>query len=306
MAFERVVYRTLPDKSSGWVFPFHLSLEGMESVLLCRCDEDYDHLEKSIYLAAYKCNVLVVIGIVMSNHGHAVLLAQDGSQVVSMGELIKKRHSQYLSWKYHEKGILAASPVDIRNLDSDWYVRNALAYVVRNAVDTGSRIEDYRWSGYRAMFVGGRCPAGRKRVADMGRREQNALFRTHEDMRAVPWIVNAEGSVEPVSACDYQYLESAFANDQAFFLKSVGTVNMAEMRQKLSLNTRVRQTDTQMLAIINEIAGRWYNLSLSQLTPERKAKLLPYLYRSYRTSIPQLARCMQYPREVVSRLLSVP
>ena len=109
--------------------------------------------------------------------------------------------------------------------------------------------------------------------------------------------------MEPASACDYQYLESAFAHDQAFFLKTIGTVNTAEMRQKLSLNKRVRQTDNQIQAVVSDLAGRWFQKDIKDLTPEQKARLLPYVHHSYRTSIPQLARCLQLPRDVVSALL---
>ena len=155
--FQRIVTRMLPDGSTSRVYPFHISLEGMESVLLCRDDEDFDHLEKSTYLAARKNNVIVVISIEMSNHGHTVALAKDYDAALGTGILIKKRHSQYLNWKYGEKSILSRSQVDVRYLDSDTYVRNALAYVPRNALDAGARVEDYRWSGYRGMFVEGRC-----------------------------------------------------------------------------------------------------------------------------------------------------
>ena len=269
MAFERIVTRTLPDNTTRRVFPFHLSLEGMESVLLCRDDEDYDHLEKSVYLSARECNTLVVIGIAMSNHGHAVVLATDYAAVIGMGEQIKKRHSQYLSWKYGERNLLRLSTPDVQYLDSEWYVRNALAYVPRNALDAGARIEDYRWSGYRGMFVEGRCPPGGRPVASMSRREREALFRSHQDLSKVPWIVNADGGVEPASACDYPYLESAFAHDQAFFLKTIGTVNTAEMRQKLSLNKRIRQTDNQIQAVVSDLAGRWFQKDIKDLTPEQ-------------------------------------
>ena len=304
MAFQRIVTRMLPDGSTCRVYPFHISLEGMESVLLCRDDEDFDHLEKSTYLAARKSNVIVVISIAMSNHGHTVALAKDYDDAIQTSILIKKRHSQYLNWKYGEKSILSLSQVDVRYLDSDTYVRNALAYVPRNALDAGARVEDYRWSGYRGMFVEGRCSPGGRSVALLTRREREAVFRTHEDLSTVPWIINQDDAVEPASACDYQYLESAFFHDQAFFLKTIGTVNMAEMRQTLVLNGRVRQTDSQMVSIIADLSNRWFQKSFAELTPALKARLLPYVYRAHRTSIPQLARCLQLSRDMVTDLLS--
>lgn len=304
MAFERIVFRKLPDGTNCKVYPFHISLEGMESVLLCRDEEDYDQLEKAFYLGAYKSNCLVIMHIAMSNHGHAGILAPDMGAAMRVGEMIKKRHSQFLSWKYNESGILAGSSVDVQYLDSDWYVRNALAYIPRNALDAQERIEDYPWSGYRGVFVDGRCPAACRRVSALSRRERERLFRTHEDLSTVPWLLNASGSVEPASACDWQYLESAFNHDQSFFLKTIGAVNMAEMQQKLQMNQRIRHTDAEMLAIVNNMADKFYHRSATELTPEMKARLLSYLYRGYRTSIPQLARCLQMPREIVAELVT--
>lgn len=296
--------RNLPDGKVRKVFPFHISLEGMETTLLCRDDEDYDHLEKSFYVSAHMANCLVIIAIAMSNHGHCSLLAVSIESAFKAASLIKKRHSQYLSWKYKEKAVLARSDVSVKYLDSDWYVRNALAYIPRNAIDAGSRVEDYRWSGYRGMFAEGRCPDAVRRVADMSRREREAIFHTHEDLSGVPWLVNADGSVEPASACDHAYLESAFSNDQAFFLKTIGTVNVPEMQQMLVTSGRHSRTDTEMLAVIKQLADKWYHKTVPEMTPEIKAKLLPYLYKSYRTTVPQLARCLGMPRDVVAGLLS--
>ena len=104
-----------------------------------------------------------------------------------MVKSVKKRHSQYLSWKYNERGILSRARMDVRYLDSDWYVRNALAYIPRNAEDAGCRIEDYRWSGYRGMFVQGKSPAACRSVIGLSRREREDLFHTHLDLSKVPW-----------------------------------------------------------------------------------------------------------------------
>ena len=77
------------------------------------------------------------------------------------------------------------------------------------------------------------------------------------------------------------------------------------MRQMLVISGRKRQTDTEMLAIVKNLADKWYGKTLMELTPEMKARILPYLYRSYHTTIPQLARCLGMPRDVVATLLPV-
>lgn len=304
MEFKRIVTRTLPNGKASKVYPFHISLEGLESNLLCRDDEDYDHLVKSFLIGSYKHNCIIIIYIAMSNHGHIALLSEDMNCAYNAARSIKKRHSQYLSWKYNEKSLLARSDISVKYLDSDSYLRNALAYIPRNALDAGSRIEDYPWSSYRGVFSQGRCPSAIRSVSSLSRRERESIFRTHEDLNNVPWLLNAENNVEPASACDYQYLESAFKCDQAFFLRTIGSLNLSQMRQQLVVNGRIRQTDTEMLAVIKDMADRWFHKPMLDLTPEQKARMLPYLYRSYRTSIPQLARCLSMNRNVVSGLLS--
>ena len=68
---------------------------------------------------------------------------------------------------------------------------------------------------------------------------------------------------------------------------------------------RQKHTDTEMMAVIMEMADKFYGRSVPDLSPDMKAKMITYLYRSYRTSVPQLARCLQLPRELTARLLPV-
>ena len=117
------------------------------------------------------------------------------------------------------------------------------------------------------------------------------------------WIVNVHGELEPASACDHEYLESAFGNDQAFFLKTIGTVDMAEMQQKLVDNPRQRQNDTELLKTIDSISQGWFKCKLLDLPLEKKARLLPYVYRAYHTSISQLARCFGLDRDTVTKMI---
>ena len=48
-----------------------------------------------------------------------------------------------------------------------------------------------------------------------------------------------------------------------------------------------------------EIALRWFKTELSDMSQEMKSRLVPHLYRSYNTSVPQLARCVGLSQETV-------
>lgn len=293
--------RRLPDGSVRKVYPYHVSLEGMAQLVLCRDEEDYDVMIKYIFICAKRKNVIVVIYIAMSNHGHATILAtcQEDADAFKVEWL--RMYSQYFSKKYRQRKVLRHTSAVAIYLDSDWYVRNTLAYVPKNALDAASRVEDYRWSGYRGMFCQGKASAGLRRASTLNRREKEACFHTHDSLDGLPWVLNADGGLEPASACDYDYLESAFGNDQAFFLKIIGTVNMAEMQQKLVDNPRQRQNDTELLKTIDSISQGWFKCPLLDLPLEKKTRLLPYVYRAYRTSIAQLARCFGMVPDEVAR-----
>lgn len=303
MAFERICTRKLPDGSFRKVYPYHVSLEGMAELVLCRDDEDYDMMVKCIFICARRKNVIVVIYIAMSNHGHATVLATGQEDADAYKVEWLRMYSQYFSRKYGQRKVLRHTSAVAIYLDSDWYLRNTLAYVPKNALDAMSRVEDYRWSGYRGMFTQGKTPDGFRTAASLTRREKEACFHTHDSLKALPWIVTVNGELEPASACDHAYLESAFNNDQAFFLKTIGMVDMAEMQQKLVDNPRQWQNDSEMLKTIDGISQGWFKCKLLDLPLEKKARLLPYVYRGYHTSVSQLARCFGLNRDTVTKMI---
>ena len=298
MAFQRVVEWILPDSSVVKVYPFHVCLEGTESVLLCQDDEDFDHLEKSFFLGALDANALVVSEIVLATRGLCAVLAVNWEGAEAVGEFVKKRHSQFLAKKYEQRQVMARTRISVQYLDTDEYVRNALAYILRNAVDLGFHIEDYPWSSFRGMVAG-----EVRSVSSLTHREKEVLFRTHKDLSGVPWLVDDKGRIVPASACDCAYVESALGSNQAYFLRRIAEVNPAEMYQKLVLNNHVWQNDTKFKVCVTDVAGRWFQKEVLALTTVEQAKLIIYLFRSYYTSVAQLARCLQLRKEDVRRVL---
>ena len=128
-------------------------------------------------------------------------------------------------------------------------------------------------------------------------------MHTGDDLTDVRWLLDDQNRLIPASICDSVYLEQAFNNDPAFFLKTVGSLNVAEMDWKLVDAPRRRLTDTEFLTSVNEVSERWFNLPAGGLSPERKRRLIPYIDRTMRTSIPQLARAFGLSRDEVEKML---
>ena len=119
MALTRPVTRILPDGNIGKVMPFHISLEGLERVILCKCDADCDILVKMMALAARRKNVIVIIYAVVSNHAHIAVLARSYEEARAFGIELKKTYSMYFSKRYHESKTMHRTSVDVQFLDTD-------------------------------------------------------------------------------------------------------------------------------------------------------------------------------------------
>lgn len=298
------VSRYLPDGSFSIVMPFHICLKGLEDAVLCRDDEDYDMFVKIIFLASWSKNVIVVIYSVLSNHFHASVLAASQEDADACGEEIKRRYSMWLSRKYLEKNTLCGARASALIIKDKWHLRNTLAYIPRNALDNGQNVDTYKWSGYRGMFCR-KQPEGLRPVSSLSRREVRIIFHSGDKLDRVPWELNELNEIEPVSACDHAYLEQAFGYDQAFFMKTIGSLNIAEIRYSVEEQPFNMTPDTEFRKIIDDVSVKWYGKNLSGIPLGKKYGLLPYVYRTSKTTVSQLARVFALDRETVRAVIGI-
>lgn len=309
---KRIVSRELPSGEIRAVRPFHITMKGLKQTILCRDNEDYGVMVKYIAVCAHRKNVIVIIYAVVSNHCHVAILAADYQDAIRFADEIKRNYAQWFQTKYFEKQILKNTDVQAISLDSEWYVRNALAYIPRNALDNGESVGTYKWSGYRAMFT----PSSKKTeglpVCTFTRREQDRVMHTREPLKKTHWLVDSEGDLIPSTFCDVAYLEQVFNHDQVFWLKTIGSLNPAEMEEKLVHAPRTLLPDSEFYKVVTDIVQRWYgpesghNQPVSgpaKLAREKKIRLLPYLWRTRKTTFRQLARVLNLDLESVKTAL---
>ncbi len=300
---RRTFPQELPDGTVRQLHPFHISMEGLETAVLCRDDADYDAIVKILCVAARRKKVLVIIYAVVSNHCHVAILAANQGDADAYGQEIKRMYAMWFRRRYGEEGILRHTDIKAIWLDSDWYVRNALAYIPRNALDNGCPVQDYRWTGYRAMFRQGYERNTGRKVASLTKRERERILHTGDDLSDVRWLLNEREELIPDSFCEHRYLEQAFEQDPAFFLKTIGGQNAAEMQNKLITAPRTIQTDGEFFKLATETSQRWFQAEIPSISLERKIRLITYLHRTSRTTVPQLARVFGLPRNQISRIL---
>ena len=307
---NRIVERTLPDGTAARVQPFHVSLKGLEKTVLCRDDEDYDATVKYIAICAKRKNVIVVIYAVVSNHSHECVLARSQRDADAYGEELKRMYSMWFSKKYKEEGILQRVDAKAIPLDTDSHLRNALAYIPNNALDNNCPVHEYPWSGFRAMFR--HTPEnkiwkpGIKPVSLLTKREREVIMHTGDSLKFVPWLLDEDDRLAPESFCDCDYLEQVFNHDQAFWLRIAGGVNQAEMEETLVEAPRRMLPDSEFYKVVADIVGRWFKTGIAVLPPEKKIRLIPYIWRTRKTTVNQLSRVLGMDRATVQHAIKNP
>ena len=297
------VVRTLPDGSRKMVRPFHISMEGRESFIICRDDEDYDVMVKTIAVGCRRKNVVLIIHAVVSNHFHLAVLADCQASAYEAGEEIKRVYSMWLHSKYGIAGALDRADVQAIPLETSYHVRNALAYIPRNALDNKCNVKEYPWSGYSAMF-NSIVPAGCKAVSSLSKRLCMEFLHTCMSLKNVPWLLDSDLRLVPRSFCDWEYLEQAFEHDPAYWLRTVGGVNSAQMQEMLIDGPREMKPDTEVRKLADELSQKWFGRSLDDASMEQRGKLMYYFSRMKRTTVSQMARVFEMAPERVRRLLN--
>lgn len=306
MAIIRSVERRLPDGGLGKVMPYHISLEGLERNIICRDDEDCDIMVKTIAVCSLRKNVIVIIYAVVSNHAHIAVLARSFEEARAFAEELKRMYSMHFRHKYGEAKSLKKTDVNVQLLDTDWYLRNALAYIPRNAYDNGAKnLADYKWTGFKASFRKNDRPIGLRRVSELSGRQWRKVFHTGDDLSHTSWLINETDELEPFSFCDTTFLEQAFNNDEAFFYRVLGNVNCSEMTEKLVVAPRTMKTDADFLKEVESICARWFCTNVRSLSDSQKARLLPYIYHTIKTSVAQMARALGMGRDDIRLLLGL-
>jgi len=143
-------------------------------------------------------------------------------------------------------------------------------------------------------------------VQKFTRREQDRIMHSRESLKDVSWLVDPDGDLIPQTFCDVEYLEQAFNHDQAFWLRTLGALNPSEMEEKLVNAPRRMLPDSEFYKVVADTVNYWFKTELSQLTIDKKKRIIPYLWRTRKTTVNQLARTFDMDRVEVRNALRLP
>ena len=286
---------------------YHVCTDGLEQTTLLKDDEDFKVAWNYLALSAWRTGVQVMAFIQMSNHIHELLACRSASQADKTIKLYKKMLSMYLKKRYGTSKVLHRAKDCISLIDSIQYLKNCIAYILRNAVCARicAKPEQYRWSSYACYFTD--KPAGKtsRPLSSLSYTEKRKLLKTDMDLSNCPLCIDEDGLVTLDSFVRHDIAEKAYRLSGKSFLYYLGSCNDAKMEYELACQPLMHVSDQDMCQTVSKhVANRFRGKELSDLTSAEKCSILKSVFFNNKTSIPQLSRIMGLPRALIQRILS--
>lgn len=284
---------------------YHVCTEGLETEVIMRDEEDFIVARNYLALSAWRENVFVLAFCIMSNHVHILAGAKNRRDVQNFIRHFKQIYSTYLHNKYGVVNALKGQPECIAIISDIKYLRNCIAYILRNPVSAKvcRRIDEYPWSSYKAYFSTDN--SSKLPITSLKGRQRRKVLKTRMNIDDCPYRIDVKGSISVDSFVRTDLVHLAFNRSGRLFLYYLGSCNDAQMEYELTSRPLVQSNDHDLLmsaekVVVQQFKGR----TIAMLTSSEKCSIIKYLFFNHKSTIPQLSRILGLPRELVRKVLS--
>ena len=271
-----------------------------------KCDDDYKVALNYLALLGWKYGIGILAYCLMSNHVHILIICRNREEAQRFIRSFKRLYSAYLLNCYGRSDTLRGIKDSITLIDSVQYLRNCIAYILRNPLCARicTRLEEYRWSSYSCYFAK-KHRNKYQTVSSLGTRERRRLLKTRDSLSECSLLIDQEGYIVNESFVRYDIVERLFKNSGKYFIFHLGTCNDSQMEYEMACKPMIRINDTELLLVVEKIiSNRFYGKTLPDLDTKARCSMIKHLYFNNKTSIPQLSRVLGLPKSLVSQILS--
>lgn len=281
---------------------YHVSSHGLEKNDIFKSRQDFIRGMNDIALCVLGYDVCILAFCLMSNHFHFVLYGTL-EECRRFAEEYKRRCGMRMRLVSGEVKGLKDVSVQIDMIDSDEYLENAIAYVLRNSLAAGVFMMPYHyeWSSLSLYFRGACQPVGVK-LNDLSARKRLNILRSHQ---AVPdtYMIDANGMILPSCYVDFEMVEKIFRHP-ARLMASLARKVENDIEVRFGIAESISITDQELLSQMNELIRLEFGRrSLYQLSVEEKAKLCLSLKRNFGVGVKQIARVTRLNPDVVVKIV---
>jgi len=138
---------------------YHVMARGNRKQMIFTDSRDRRQFLKIVAIALQKFGAECYGYSLMGNHYHLVIHTPRGN-IARVMHHVDMLYARYVNWRHRVTGHLFEAPYTAILIDDTSYLRNAIAYVLRNPVEAGlvKAAEQWPWSSYRATM--GTVPRG--------------------------------------------------------------------------------------------------------------------------------------------------
>ncbi len=283
---------------------YHICTNGLAKELWFRDDEDYVDGMNSVPVCALEAEVCIYCFCLMSNHVHFIVKGSENDCIRFIREY-KRRRSLQLSSKYGDDHSINGSDIFINGIDTDDYLKKAIAYVIRNPMAAGIAVlpTDYSWSSSNIYFADSAFRKSRYRKLEelsltLKRKRLKSKTRLPDD-----YLIDNDGVVFPGSYVDYKAVERIY-NSPRRFLYFLSSTNDMETELETGILTKSSYKDSELLASVKTVcAEKFQGRRFDFMSISDRYLVAREMRRRYGAGAKQLARIMALDYESLKKML---
>lgn len=318
-----------PRPERGPLKLYHICTKGTVRTTLFREDVDYHKALNIAAISAFALEVDILAYCLMSNHVHFIVAVINDENAGKFINRFKQLYSHYFNIMYpagsvrsdiaEDRTYVAAGSMNaggrafkrvdatIKRIDSIPYLKNCLAYVMRNPVEAGAAKtpDAYKWSSYRCYFSGQGAFQNTSPVTAFQKRGLMDLLGTHTDVSASHFRITEAGNILPESFVDRALVEQIFDGSRDALSRQIMKVNYYTLEYELAYSDKLRLTDDAVLRIAGTLSMDWYGKSLQNLDVKEKIRLIGTLKKKSNANALQICRILELDQQLASELFDI-
>ena len=289
---------------------WHFSTDGNAIDCLFYDEEDFVNGMNRIYVVVKGYNIVILAFSLMDTHVHFILWGTFEECNRFMHDYIRKT-SRHISITHGDRHKLDTLPIHYQSIDTDYYLKTAICYVIKNAPVAGIPYHglDYPWSSGPLYF---RHPGKWSSPAWLSNSnsEEGHHLGSHEKRRILRTRVVVQDDLEmigplvfPGEYVAYELVERFFKTSKGFnFFMCISKEEDIESRGGTisHLSIPIQEMRQHKNELCREMFG---TNTIKGLDTRQRLKLAKALHSRYNSSIKQITRLTGLVYEEVKNLI---
>lgn len=282
---------------------YHVSSSALEKSNIFQSREDFVTGMNDIALCVLRYDVAILCFCLMNNHFHFVIKGTYGDCHAFVSEY-KRMCAMRMRTNNGEVNGLKDVSIHFDHLDSQNYLENAIAYVLRNPIAAKMIMMPYmyEWSSVLAYFRNSSEMTGLQ-LNTLSIRKRREILRTRHEAIPDHYHLSPHGYIHPSCYVAAEEVESIFGHPSRLMFALAKKVEN-EFEVLSGAAGQIVMTDSELKTHILELIQNEFKVcSMAQLSADDRLRLCLLVKRNFNASVKQIARILRLSHSLVASLV---